>query len=120
MLSAFRMSKGRSHAYGGARRRGASLLSFGTSPRRHVRDGRGASGVKGVVDGHDLIDSLRPEPLAHVGCCKVDAAAETPNSFSRISLRVVGHGGPVADLKLAKKIVERYSQRTRCRCPLAK
>eukprot|EP00965_Chrysotila_dentata_P149156 4926047-Pleurochrysis_carterae.AAC.1 len=49
----------------------------------HVRDGRGASGDKGVVDGH-----------------------KTPNSFSRISLRVAGHSGLVADEKLAKKRVE--------------
>eukprot|EP00965_Chrysotila_dentata_P113205 3740561-Pleurochrysis_carterae.AAC.2 len=38
-----------------------------SSSRRasYVRDGRGASGDKGVVDGHDLVDSPRPEPLAH-------------------------------------------------------
>eukprot|EP00965_Chrysotila_dentata_P009919 323362-Pleurochrysis_carterae.AAC.2 len=42
--------------------------------RRLVRDGRGVSSDKSVVDGHDLVDSPRPsEPLAHVGCCKADA-----------------------------------------------
>eukprot|EP00965_Chrysotila_dentata_P154701 5111607-Pleurochrysis_carterae.AAC.1 len=54
---------------------------------RHVRDGRCASGDKGFVDGHDLVDSQRPEPLAHVGRFKADATGtqdETPNSFSRI------------------------------------
>eukprot|EP00965_Chrysotila_dentata_P131517 4347548-Pleurochrysis_carterae.AAC.6 len=66
--------------------------------RNHLRDGRGASGDKGVVKGHDLVYSPRPEPLADVGCCKADAAGaqhEAPNSFSRISLRVVSHGGIV-------------------------
>ena len=61
------------------------------------------------MDGHDLVDSPRPEPLAHVGCCKANATGtqeETPDSFSRIGLRVVRHGGFVADEKLAKKRVE--------------
>eukprot|EP00965_Chrysotila_dentata_P241004 6204031-Pleurochrysis_carterae.AAC.1 len=76
----------------------------------HVRHGRGASGDKGYVDGHDLVDSPRPEPLAHIGCCKAGVTGtqhDTPNSFSRIRLRVVGYSGrSVADDKLVKKRVK--------------
>eukprot|EP00965_Chrysotila_dentata_P169503 5596483-Pleurochrysis_carterae.AAC.3 len=77
--------------------------------KRHVHDGRGASGDRGVVDGYDLVDSQRPEPLAHAGCCKADAAGaqhQTPDSFSRSSLRVVGRDGLVTDQILAKKSVD--------------
>eukprot|EP00965_Chrysotila_dentata_P081410 2687966-Pleurochrysis_carterae.AAC.1 len=76
---------------------------------RLVRDSASASSDKRGVDGHDRVDSSRPEPLAHVGCCTPDATGtqdETLNSFSRIGLRVVGHGGLVADRKLAKQSVE--------------
>eukprot|EP00965_Chrysotila_dentata_P105229 3475447-Pleurochrysis_carterae.AAC.1 len=75
---------------------------------RLVRNSSSAPSDKAVVDGHDLVNSPRPEPLAHVGCCKADAAGtqdETP-TFSRISLRGVGHGGLVSDEKLAKKRVK--------------
>eukprot|EP00965_Chrysotila_dentata_P071234 2353632-Pleurochrysis_carterae.AAC.1 len=60
------------------------------------------------MDGYDLVDSPRPKPLAHICRSKADAAGtqdETPKSFSRIGLLVVGHGGLAADQKLAKKSI---------------
>eukprot|EP00965_Chrysotila_dentata_P205008 6182691-Pleurochrysis_carterae.AAC.1 len=86
--------------------KGRACLALG----RLVSDGRGTSGDKGVVDGHDRVNSPRPVPLAQVGCCKADAAGaqlhETPDSFSIISLRTVGHVGLVEDQQLAKQSVE--------------